>query len=351
MTSDEIKNRPILKTVFNYGISIILAVLFLYIAFYDVDFGEVLNLTSHASIFWIAVFILSFYAGHIIRTIRWKVILRSVKPDASFSHLFGALMVGYGINCVTPKLGELTRAVMLGKWEKLSRSSMLGTVIVERVIDIISLGFAVLISAYVWRESLYEIFPWLESTLYLSGILMLGILIIIFLTVRYKEKFYGIIIKLFSKISEKYAHKLAYIFEMLTEGFSSLKGARNYFLTILFTIILLLIYAASSYIGFFTLSMNEIQPVTFQMGWVLMSIAAIGVVIPTPGATGSYHTLAKSTLVLLFGFGETIGAAYAFLTHIISYFLFIFTALIIFFMQNKQDNNLFNTVENNPDKL
>ena len=97
--------------------------------------------------------------------------------------------------------------------------------------------------------------------------------------------------------------------------------------------------------------MQEIHPVTFQMGWVLMSIAAIGVVIPTPGATGSYHTLAKSTLVLLFGFGETISVAYAFLTHIISYFLFILTALIIFFVQNKQDNNLFKIVETKPDKM
>ena len=259
-------------------------------------------------------------------------------------------MVGYGINCITPKLGEVTRAVMLGKWEKLSRSSMLGTVIVERVIDILSLGFAVLISAYGWRESLYEKFPWLQSTLYLAGIVMFGVILIIYFTVRYKEKFYGVIVKLFSKISEKIALKLAYIFEMLTQGFSSLRGVKNYALTILLTVILMLVYAFSSYVGFFTLSMNEVQPVTFQMGWVLMSIAAIGVVIPTPGATGSYHALAKSTLVLLFGFGETISLAYAFLTHIISYFLFILTALIVFFVFNKQQNNIIKAVETNTDK-
>lgn len=351
MTSDKIKNHPFLKALLNYGISAILAILFLYIAFYDVDLGEVLNLTSQASVFWIIIFIISFYAGNVIRTLRWKVILHSVKPDVSFKHLFGALMVGYGINCITPKLGEITRAVLLGRWEKLSRSSMLGTVIVERVIDIVSLGFAVLVSAYIWRESLYEKFLWLESTLYIAGILMLGIMIIIYLTVVYKEKFYGIIIRLFSKISEKIAQKLAYIFEMLTQGFSSLKGVKNYSLTILLTVVLLLVYAFSSYLGFFMLSMNQIQPVTYQMGWILMSIAAIGVIIPTPGATGSYHALAKSTLVLLFGFGETISVAYAFLTHIISYFLFIFTALIIFFVLNKQQNNLFKTIETNPDKM
>lgn len=73
------------------------------------------------------------------------------------------------------------------------------------------------------------------------------------------------------------------------------------------------------------------------MGWVLMSISSIGVIIPTPGSTGSYHTLAKSTLVLLYGFGETVSAAYAFLTHIISYILFILTSVIIYFLFYKKN--------------
>ena len=348
MTSDRIKNSPLIKSFLNYGISAILAIVFLYVAFYDVNFGEVLRLVSGASIFWVIAFILSFFLGHIIRTLRWKVILNSVKPHASFKHLFGALMVGYGVNCVTPKVGEISRAVLLGRWENLSRSSMLGTIIVERIIDIVSLGLAVIISAYVWRENLYDKFPWLESTLYIAGAIMLGIIFLIILTILFKDKFFGFIIKLFGKISEKLAHKLAYIFEMLTGGFSSLKGTRNYVYTILLTIVLMLVYAFSSYLGFFML---DIKPVTYEMGWVLMSIAAIGVVIPTPGATGSYHTLAKTTLVLLFGFGETISAAYAFLTHIISYFLFIFTALIVYFVFNKQRNNIIHPIDTKQDNI
>ena len=345
MTSDKVQSSPYLKAFLNYGISAALAVIFLYIAFYNVNLGEVIDLVSGASLFWIIIFIVSVFIAHIIRAIRWKVILHTIKPDASLKNLFGALMIGYGVNCVTPKLGELTRAVFLGKWENLSRSSMLGTVVVERVIDVISLGLAVLVSAFLWRESLYQILPWLGTTLYFGGLMMLGIIIMIYLTIRFKEKFYGVIIKLFSKISEKWANKLGYIFEMLTEGFASLKGTKNYLFTIFLTIILLLVYALSSYIGFFTLYMNEINHVTFEMGWVLMSIAAIGVVIPTPGATGSYHAIAKSTLVLLFGFGETISAAYAFLTHIISYFLFIFTALFVYFVINRNHNNIFKVAE------
>ena len=347
MISDNTKKIPALRGIFNFLFSIGLAALFLYLAFQDVDLSEVLTLVSQASVFWMVIFAVSVMLGHYIRAIRWKMILYSVKPDAKMLNLFGALMIGYGVNCVTPKLGEVTRAIMIGKYENLSRSSMFGTVIVERVIDIIALGTSVLISAFIWSSSLYETFPWLESALYLSAGIMIIILLIIYLSVKLKERFYGAILKSVGKVSQKLAERLGYIFEMLIQGFTSLKGTKNYLLTVVTTVILLLVYALSAYIGFFMLDMQSGKDVTYTMGWILMSISAIGVVIPTPGATGSYHALAKSTLVLLFGFGDAISAAYAFLTHIISYFLFIATALLMYFLLNKQHASLLNIFKTN----
>ena len=347
MISDNTKKIPALRGFFNFLISIGLAVLFLYLAFRGVDFSKVMEQVSDASLFWMLIFVATVLLGHYIRAIRWKIILHSVKPDAKMKNLFGALMIGYGVNCVTPKLGEVTRAIMLGRYEKLSKSSMFGTVIVERVIDIIALGLSVLVSAFLWSSSLYETFPWLESALYLSAALMVIILLVIFLSVKLKEKFYGVFIKLVSKLSQKIADRLAYIFDMLIQGFTSLKGTKNYILTVIVTIILLSVYALGSYLGFYMLGMQSVKHVTYSMAWIIMSISAIGVVIPTPGATGSYHALAISTLVLLFGFGETISAAYAFLTHIISYFLFIITALIMFFLLNKQHASLLNIFKTN----
>ena len=350
MISDNVKKIPALRGLLNFLLSVGLAILFLYLAFNDVNFSEVMSLVSQASVLWIIVFVISFMIGHYIRALRWKVIIYSVKPDARMINLFGALMIGYGVNGVTPKLGEVTRAIMIGRYENLSRSSMFGTVIVERVIDIIALGFAVLISAFLWGANLYDTFPWLKSSLYISAILMLVIILIIVLSVKLKERFYGVLIKSIGKISQKIAERLAYIFEMLIQGFTSLKGARNYFLTLVATIILLLIYAFSAYLGFFMLDMQTGKEVTYTMGWIIMSISAIGVVIPTPGATGSYHALAMSTLVLLFDFDETISAAYAFLTHIISYFLFIASALLMFFVLNKQHTSIMNIFKTNSEE-
>lgn len=350
MISDNTKKIPALRGIFNFLFSVGLAALFLYLAFSDVDFGEVMELVSQASIFWVLIFIASFMLGHYVRTYRWKVILNSVKPDTKMKNLFGALMIGYGVNCVTPKLGEVTRAIMIGKYENLSRSSMFGTVIVERVIDIISLGSAVLISAFIWSSNLYESFPWLEAALYISAIILFTVLLMIYLSVKLREKFYGYILQLVGKISQKFAERLGYILEMLIQGFTSLKGTKNYLLTVATSVLLLLIYAFSAYLGFFMLNMQSEKEVTFAMGWILMSISAIGTIIPTPGATGSYHALAKSTLVLLFGFGDTISAAYAFLTHFISYFLFIVTSLLMYFLLNKQHASVLNIFKTNSDK-
>jgi glycosyltransferase 2 family protein len=336
LISDEPKRLPALRGIINYIISIGLTVVFLYVAFHDVNFGDVMELVSGASIFWIVIFIIGNLTGHYVRALRWKVILNSVKPDAKMKNLFGSLMIGYGVNCVTPKLGEIARAVLIGKWENLSRSSMFGTVILERVIDVLSLGFAVIISSTIWPQSLYESFPWLKATLYITAIMLLLVIAVFYMTIKFKEKFYGVVVKLVNKFSEKLGQRLGYIFEMLTQGFNSLKGVKNYFLTVLLTILLLLVYALNSYFGFFILELQNIHEVTFAMGWILMSVSALGIVIPTPGGTGSYHTLAKSTLVLLFGFSETVGASFAFITHIISYILFILVAIVFFFTLNKQ---------------
>lgn len=345
MTSDKRKKLS-LKNAIQYLLSLSIAAVFLYIAFRGVDLNKVFGIVSGASFFWIGVLIVSLLLSHYLRAVRWKIIISSVKKDASIKNLFGSMMVGYGVSCVVPRLGELTRAVLMGKWEGLSRTSMFGTVILERIIDVIFLGLSILISIFIWSDNIYSNFPWLKTTLYITAFLVAFIFLFLFLVIRYKEKFYSILTKIIGRFSLKLAHKSGYIFEMLVQGFLSLKGVKSYFITILLSVLIMLNYALSAYLGFYVLGMqNYGVPVTYTMAWVLMTISAIGVVIPTPGGIGSYEMLSKTTLVLLFGFGESISLAYAILTHIISTVLFIFTALISFFVLNKQHENLFKVIE------
>jgi uncharacterized protein (TIRG00374 family) len=349
LTSGNSKSAGRIPSSLKYAFSIVLAVLFLYIAFRGVNLKEVIQSLSHASILWIIVLVFSLLISHLLRAIRWKIILNSVKRDTSIKNLFGSLMIGYGVSCVVPRLGEVSRAILVGRWEGLSRSSMFGTVILERIIDVIFLGLAVLLSATIWSENIYVNFPWLKAALYLTTFFMLLFLCFLFFVIKFKEKFYNSITKILGRFSTTTAHKSVYIFEMLIRGFSSLKGTMNYVYAILLSVLIMINYAFNSYIGFYIFGMQA--HVTFGMAWILMSISAIGVVIPTPGGLGSYHALAKNVLVILFHFPEAESLAYAVLTHFISYFLFIFTALFCFFLLNKKHDSLFKSIETDIEKL
>lgn len=310
--------------------------LFLYIAFRSVDIGAVLEYITGISILWLIPFMFVFMLSHLLRAMRWKVMITSVKPNASILNLFTSTMIGYGVNCVVPRLGEVYRGLFLGKLENLSRSSMFGTIIVERVIDILSLGFSVLISVWIYSGNLYSEFPWLKSALIIGFIAMGIATVFLILVVRMQEKFYNIILKFAGKISKRIAEKLAYIFQMLTEGFGTIKTVSVLAQTVFYSIVIMVVYGLTSYLGFYLLKMNEVQDITFGMAWILMTISAFGIIIPTPGGTGSYHLINISVLMNLFNFTQRVSSAYALLTHFISYVFFIISPFILMYFVNSK---------------
>ncbi len=335
MTSDKSKIYRIRKTA-GYILPILLTVFFLILAFQNVDIAESLELISHISIPWFVVFFLVFGFSHYLRALRWKVMLSSVKKDASVINLFGSLMIGYGVNCVVPRLGEVYRGLFAGRWENLSRSSMLGTIILERIIDLLALVFSVLVSVMIYQGDLFNKVSWLESTIYIVFSLMLIFILLLFLIVKMKEKFYNGIIKFFGKISQRLADKVGYVFSMLTEGFGSIKNLRQFGLVFILSVSIMVVYGLTSYLAFYMLRLDSLQEITFSMGWIVMTISAFGIVIPTPGGTGSYHAIVIFVLVSIYNFSDEAAGAYALLTHFVSYVAFIGSTLLAIYYINRR---------------
>lgn len=332
MTSDKSKFSISARDVVTFLISIILTVIFLYFAFQGIDFNSLLQIISNSSIFWIIISITLTLLSHYFRALRWKIIIGSIKKDISVKNLFYSLLFGYGVNSVVPRLGEVSRAVAIGHIESISRTSIMGTVIVERVIDIIVFGCCVIISAFLFEGSLYTNFSWLKPTIYFGSVIIFFVIVVLVLTIKYKENFFSAIVKLVGKFSKKIADRLIHIFEKLILGFSSLQGVKNYFITLIWSAVIMLTYASSAYLGFFIFNMNTLQNTNFREGFILMSISSIGIMIPTPGGIGSYHTITKSILSSLYGFDVNLSIAYATVMHAINYFTHVISAAILFFI-------------------
>lgn len=334
MTSDKANNHPVRK-ILGYILPVLFTAVFLILAFKGVDLGKSFDLISRTSILFLIVYIIVFFLSHYIRALRWKVIINSVKPDTSTLNLMGALMIGYGVNCVVPRLGEVYRGLFLGKWEGLSRTSMLGTVIVERIIDIVLLAAASFISAYIYSGNLYQEISWLRASLVVGFGFILLTSIALFIMIKNKEKFNRLISAVVGRFSQKYAATFVSLFDTLLEGLSSIRGVRNTLYVIFYSLLIYLLYAANAYVGFYMLGMQNIKEINFAMAWVLMTISAYGIVFPTPGGTGSYHIISIFVLSNLYGFHYETSAAYALLTHFVAYVAFIFSSLIFYYIINE----------------
>lgn len=348
MTSGKrrVSNKEILGTVF----SIVLAIGLLFIAFRGIQFQEFYDALKNSSLAWILVFACTTMTAHILRAYRWKVMLRRVKPNLSLHHAFAALMLGYGINNAVPRLGEVSRAIFLGRYEKISRMSILGTIVVERMIDMVFFGLAVLVSGVIYSGEIYAKFPWLRATSIIGLVLMLIMVIMMVLFVRHRDALLPLITKQIARISTSAAVKIESLLIKLSDGFLSIQGTRTYIEIIIFSVLIMLNYAFNSFIGFYIVGIQYMIPVTFAMAWVTMSISSVGMIIPTPGGIGSYHAITQMILVTVFGVVKVVSAAYAVISHGISYILSIVFAVFYFFAFRKRygtnlDDTIFNDGE------
>lgn len=339
-----------------YFLPVILTIIFLVLAFRGIDLKQSFNLISKTSFGWLFIYLIIFYLSHYVRAVRWKVMIKSVKPDASSLNLFGAVMIGYGVNCVIPRFGEIYRGLFLGRWEKISRTTMIGTIVVERVIDIVSFGAASFISVLFYSGNLFEDIVWLKPSLILGFIIIIVIIFLIALIVKYEQSFTSSLFNFIKRINPKLSNKFSEIISTLIEGFSSIKGGKNIFKIIFLTILIFSLYALNTYVGFFMIGMEKLGNVDFKMSWVFMSISAFGTLIPTPGGTGSYHIISIFVLSRLYNFNYEVSAAYAILTHFIQYVVFVFSTLALLYIINKKrerkgekKENFFSVLNTNSD--
>jgi hypothetical protein len=346
LTSDKPKKRSV-KDLLVYLGSLALAGGFLYFAFRGVEFSTLLDILAGASPWWILALLAAQTLSHWFRAMRWKALLGEPGKEASVNGLFGAVMIGYGVNGVAPRLGEVTRAVIAGKVGGLSSSSALGSIVVERVIDLIFFGAAVVASGFLYHGDLYEAFPWLETTIYLGAAFVVVAIVVVALTIRLREGFVALVGKLIAAVgkigaraigivsgkareatlsaSEKLGAKVGGMMGRIVEGFGSLRGAWNYAYVFALSGAIIGLYAVVSWFGFFALHMAG---VSFADAWIMMAIGSIGVMIPTPGGVGSYHALAKSVATGLFGLAARAGLAYATLVHGATYLLHAALAVV-----------------------
>lgn len=306
-----------LKEIFKYTIILIILVASVYFTIDDLDLDLFIGVLSQVRWEWCLLSLPVAVLSHWVRAIRWKIFLKPILHAKSNINLFSAVMVGYIINNIIPRGGELVRPFVYARREKVSKTAVFATIIVERVIDVLFLLLMFAVAFFASRETISNAFPWLsiERMTYFLLILVVSILLLFLLiTTNISDVLLQVCIKpIFSK---KY-DKICSIVSSFRKGFEVIKTPSEYLGTFLYSVAIWALYALPMYLMFFAFDFQQELNLGLADAGLLIVVSGVGTSIaPTPGAIGVYHWLVVTALVQLYPtITQEEALAYATLTH------------------------------------
>jgi uncharacterized protein (TIRG00374 family) len=311
------------KKFIKYGLSVGIAALFLWLAFRNVRFEEIWASMGQISYGWILPTTIIMLISHYVRAERWRLVLEQKDYDNNRMTLFTGVMVGYLVNYAFPRMGEVSRCVYVGKKEGQSSTELLGTVVLERIIDLLTLmtimAFVIvyliadpeLVGQLFGRETIAYLNQWLTW----SGILELagyGLAVALILALVGGGVYWlSQHVRMLAKVVDRFQE----LVRLFVEGVIAVKNVKNWPLFILYTIIIWIGYIAMSYFPLWMLDLATNYQISFVDAIAITAIIAVGIALPSPGGVGTYHYFAKQVLLVLFAVPTSIGLTYAVITH------------------------------------
>ncbi len=282
---------------------------------------------------WIALVILAFIFSNIVRAHRWLMLIATLGRKGSMVNAFFTIMIGYFANMGLPRIGEVIRAGLFARYESLGAEKVMGTIVVDRVLDLLSLIFAILLVVVLQGNVLFDYFRnKLGDTVLGQGWLYIVIALVVLL-IFFAYKFRHIIKKwnLYLKI-----HHLV---EGFRDGLRSLKRAEHPWLLLLDTILIWGMYYLMMFLCF-----KAFAPTEHLGGMAALMVfvfGGLGVVFPSPGGMGTFHMMVITALAI-FGVHGDDAFSFAniqyFSVQIFGTILFGIIGLIILPIINKRAN-------------
>ncbi len=134
-----------IKSVLKFLLFAVIGAVLLYFAFRNQNMGKMFNDLAQADFKWILLSMCCGVLAHLSRAIRWNLLLEPLNYRANRANSFFAVMIGYLVNYTIPRSGEVTRCAVLSRTDKVPVNVLVGTVLVERIFDlIIMMGVVVL---------------------------------------------------------------------------------------------------------------------------------------------------------------------------------------------------------------
>lgn len=312
-----------LRQFFQVIVSFALAGWIFWFLYKDISWDSMKGVFFESSFFWIGMSILVSIVGFWLRAWRWTLLIDA--DDAGHTttlRSFVALMIGYLANLAVPRAGEIARCGVLVKTEDKQLGGLIGTVVVERTIDLLFMIGTIFLAFFIERQLFIDLFSELVSYEGLKDKLFAALPIVI--------AGLGIAILFFFLAFKKYRNhslfkKVRHFIRDIVRGVISLQKVKNQWGFWLSSLIIWITYYLTMLMVAWAIPATaSLSPSSILM---VMVMGSIGMVAPVQGGIGTFHALVAYILIA-FGLEEADGKIFAAIIHGLQMVLILVVGLI-----------------------
>ena len=326
-----------MKKVLQFVFFLLIGIVLLYFAFRGIDLNELVLQIKHADYRWVALSLFFSVLALVFRSLRWRLLIEPLGERPKLMNIFHATNIGYLANFVFPRIGEITRCGILNRTDRVAVDRLFGTVIVERLFDII-MSFLMLclillmrvdaVGNFITENILQPVINKMPDVLSIGWIIAITLLFGLALFV-----FYRIFKIQLSKISA--LRKIKDLFRGVVKGIQSVYRIRNLGWFVILNFLVFGMYFLQTRMMFFALESTS----SLGLGDTLfvLVLSTLSFMIPVQGGIGAYHWIISMGLTI-FGITRDEGMVFATISHSVTAVLFILlgaTSMILVFYGDK----------------
>ena len=277
-----------------------------YLTWYFISNSTILEREYYIKVFkeanygWIFIALVLAFLSHLSRAYRWKFLLHPLGFKPKLSIMYHSVMIGYILNLTIPRSGELARAAYFSKHEKTSADRIFGTIIVERVVDLLMFGLVFAIAIYLQvdedqfnatisnKEESTSLPNWISPLI--AVCVIAGTLLVLFV--------------------EKLRNKVLKFIKGVLEGCLTILKLKQKVAYIAHTLFIWAAYVAMFWVT--ALAIPEMDMISINALFACFVAGAIAIGI-TPGGIGLYPLMVSAVLVNMYEFQGEIAKSFSML--------------------------------------
>jgi glycosyltransferase 2 family protein len=306
--------RSQLRTAVVLALAAALVGLFLH----NVDFRGVVAAIVHARYEWLALSLSTMFVNLSVRALRWQYLLEPL-GRVSFGSSFRATAVGFAATGVLPaRAGEVIRPYFLARHERLSATGAFATIILERLLDVVTV--LILLASYVFifgRElgaanpTVFRAVKWSGAT---AGAVSFFALVVLFVVAGDPVR----LGRTFERLEQVLPSTLAGLIARIAEKFATGLGAIRRPGRLLGALVWSFPLWLSIGLGIWAAARAFDLAIPFTGSFLMIALLVVGVAVPTPGAIGGFHEAFRVGATMFYGAPDAVAVGAAIVLHLFS---------------------------------